>query len=333
MKDKSFSVKVISQAITKLFLSLGIDAEQSQSVLHALLWAEQRGISSHGLERIPAYVAQYKKGKINNQPKLKLVSLGPSAALVDADYGFAYPALDLAIKQIRNQLHNSVAELPVYVTGIKNSHHSGALGYYAEQLAGEAGLLALLCCNSPPSMAPWGGTKPLLGTNPLAFACPRAAGKPPLLIDMSLSKVARGKVMAADFAGNEIPNDWALDKHGKPTTDPAVALQGTMLPLGGVKGYLLALIVEILSAALVDSNFSYQSSSFFDDKGKAPGIGQFILAINPLKFNPRFASRIEELCAEILRQPGTRLPGEEKVLQKRSRKLAISERVRKCLKL
>lgn len=330
------SLTKVSKAVLNHLQGLGLSPSVSHSITNALLWAEMRGIKSHGLERLPAYTAQYKKNKIKQNASVKLLSLDQTALLVDADNGFAYPALDIAIKE----LNNRCAQQTLCVAAVKNSHHCGALGYYVQQLAAE-GLVGLLCCNAPACIVPWGGNQALFGTNPIAFACPRTnKGKkqPPLMIDLSLSQVSRGKVMLANFKEEEIPLGWALDKHGKPTTNAAAALEGTMLPLGGMKGYLLTLIVEILSATLVGSNYSYESSSFFDDKGKPPGVGQFIMAINPLKFNPDFASRLEELCAAILAQPNTRLPGQDKSTsvepsKSSSAKIELSARIKEYIKL
>ena len=331
--DKFYPLSYVDKVINAYLTKLGLAASTAKSVSDALLWAQARGLPSHGLERIPAYSGQYKKGKINRTSSLKFISLDDSAFVVDADFGFAYPAIDLAVKE----LYRRCQQQTTCVVGIKNSHHAGALGYYVEQLASQ-GIIALICCNAPASIAPWGGKKPLLGTNPIAFGCPRAGvragtkGKKtqqPLIIDMSLSVVARGKVMAADFKGEEIPLGWALDKVGNPTTDAKKALEGSMLPIGGAKGYLLALVVEILAAALIGNNFSYQSSSFFDDVGKPPGVGQFILAINPLRINPDFNLHIEGLCAAIMQQPGTRLPGVNKNKDfSKSRKQGVAVSVR-----
>ena len=331
--DKFYPLSYIDKVINAYLTKLGLTASTAKSVSDALLWAQARGLPSHGLERIPAYSGQYKKGKINQNSSLKFISLDDSAFVVDADFGFAYPAIDLAVKELCRRCQQQTT----CVVGIKHSHHAGALGYYVEQLASQ-GIIALICCNAPASIAPWGGKKPLLGTNPIAFGCPRAGvragikGKKtqqPLIIDMSLSVVARGKVMAADFKGEEIPLGWALDKAGNPTTDAKKALEGSMLPIGGAKGYLLALVVEILAAALIGNNFSYQSSSFFDDVGKPPGVGQFILAINPLRINPDFNLHIEGLCAAIMQQPGTRLPGVNKNKDfNKSRKQGVAVSVR-----
>ena len=347
-KKKSFKLPLseVTKALLTHLMGLGLSQQDSESIASALLWAEERGIKSHGLERVPAYTAQYKKGKINPNAAVKLISLDQTSLVVDADNGFAYPALDFAIKEMISRCSNQA----ICVAVVKNSHHCGALGYYMQQLANK-GLVGLMCCNAPACMVPWGGNKALFGTNPIAFGCPRSndsndaqgkkskKSKAPLIIDLSLSQVSRGKVMLADFAKEEIPLGWALDEQGKPTTDAAEALKGTMLPLGGVKGYLLSLIVEILSATLVGSNYSYESSSFFDDKGKPPGVGQFVMAINPFKFNPGFAPRLEALCDAILAQPDTRLPGIDKFIpeqdpsKKSATKIEISARTKEYIKL
>jgi (2R)-3-sulfolactate dehydrogenase (NADP+) len=179
--------------------------------------------------------------------------------------------------------------------------------------AGESGLVALAFSNTPSGIAPWGGYKGSLGTNPIAFACPRKSS-PPLVVDLSLSKVARGKIMLASKDGKPIPEGWALDKDGKPTTDAEAALEGTMLPIGDAKGAALALMVEILAAGLARANFAFQASSFFDAKGPPPGIGQSFILIDPATFaGDGFADHVERLLADIISQDGTRLPGDRRL--------------------
>ena len=190
------------------------------------------------------------------------------------------------------------------------SHHCGVAGHFVEQMA-EQGLLALAFSNTPAAMAPWNGHTATFGTNPLAFGCPR---KPcPLVVDMALSKVARGKIMNAKQRGEAIPEGWALDAQGNPTADPAKALEGTMVPFGDAKGAALALMIEILSATLTGANHGYEASSFFTAQGSAPGIGQSFLLVRPETLNPGFGEKLEALCAHILRQEGTRLPGERRM--------------------
>ena len=151
-----------------------------------------------------------------------------------------------------------------------------------ERLA-DAGLVALMFVNTPSAIAPWGGSKAVLGTNPIAFACP-LPGRAPLVIDLSLSKVARGNIMTAKQRGEKIPEGWALDAAGKPTTDPDAALAGTMVPMGDAKGSALALMVELLAAGLTGANFAAEASSYLDDKGPPPGTGQLIVAFDPQAF-------------------------------------------------
>jgi (2R)-3-sulfolactate dehydrogenase (NADP+) len=162
-------------------------------------------------------------------------------------------------------------------------------------------------------MAASGGTRALFGTNPIAFACPRA-GKPPLVVDLSMSLVARGRIMMAAQKGEAIPPDWALDAEGRPTTDPKAALDGTMQPIGGAKGAALALIVEILAAALTGSSFAFEASSFFEAAGAPPHVGQLFLVLDPAALaGPGFAARIETLLAAMLAEPGVRLPGDRRL--------------------
>jgi (2R)-3-sulfolactate dehydrogenase (NADP+) len=202
---------------------------------------------------------------------------------------------------------------------IHRSHHCGAAGHPVERLA-DAGLVALMFVNTPSAIAPWGGSKAVFGTNPVAFACP-LPGRPPLVIDLSLSKVARGNIMAAKQRGEKIPEGWALDAQGKPTTDPDAALAGTMVPMGDAKGTALALMVELLAAGLTGANFAADASSFLDDKGPPPGTGQLIVTFDPAAFGGDAGARFAVLAQSIEDQPGARLPG--------ARRLAAREKARK----
>ncbi|MEM7565317.1 MAG: Ldh family oxidoreductase, partial [Pseudomonadota bacterium] len=191
---------------------------------------------------------------------------------------------------------------------IFHSHHFGQAGYHVERLA-EQGLVAMVFGNSPQAIAPWGGSAGVFGTNPIAFAAPRQS-REPLLIDLSLSKVARGKVMLAQQKGESIPEGWALDRNGQPTTDPEAALDGTMLPMGDAKGAALVLMVEILAAAMTGANFGYQASSFFSADGPPPNVGQMILTFDPAFFSGgSYDARLEALIDTMLSQPEVRLPG------------------------
>ena len=301
-----------------VFVRAGVPADAAATIVEALTSAELDGIPSHGFSRIPFYADQALSGKVDAKAIPVVRRTAPASVLVDAANGFAFPAiragLDSAIPLARR---NGVA-----VLGVTRSHHCGVVGLYAERIA-ESGLLSLIFSNTPAAMAPWNGSAASFGTNPLAFGCPRE-GHRPLVIDMSLSKVARGKIMGAKQRGEAIPEGWALDADGRPTTDPAAALGGSMLPVGDAKGAALALMVEILAATLTGSNYAYEASSFFEPAGKAPGIGQTFLLLDPKPLNPGFAPRLETLCGHLLAQEGVRLPGERRfALRERNRSAGV----------
>ncbi|GLQ17073.1 Ldh family oxidoreductase [Maritalea porphyrae] len=277
-------------------------------VAKALVGAEIDGQKGHGFSRVASYAAQAKSGKVDGNALPSVKKAFEASVIVDARNGFAFPAIDAAI-EATCQL---VDKTGIAFAGIFRSHHCGQLGAHVERVA-ERGYLAIMVSNSPKAMAPWGGAKPLFGTNPIAFAAPRV-NNGLLVVDLSLSKVARGKVMAAAKAGESIPEGWALDANGQPTTDPNEALKGTMVPAGDAKGAALALMVEVLSATLVGANHSYEATSFFDAEGAPPGIGHTLIVLNPMLATSRsYFDRIENLISEILQQDGTRLPGGNKL--------------------
>jgi (2R)-3-sulfolactate dehydrogenase (NADP+) len=281
-----------------------VSAGNARSVAVALVAAEAAGQSGHGFRRLAAYAAQAKAGKVNGSARPGMSKPCPAGLHIDAQHGFAYPALDLAIAELPEVARSQ----GIAFAAIGRSHHAGVMGLTVERLA-DAGLVAIMFANSPAAMAPWGGRKALYGTNPIAFAAP-LRGADPLVIDLALSKVARGKIMAAKQKGVAIPEGWAFDCNGEPTTDADEALQGTMAPIGDAKGAALALIVEILSAGLTGANYAFEATSLFDDKGAAPSLGQMIIAIDPKATSGRdTASRLAQLAAEITSDPNVRLPG------------------------
>ena len=230
--------------------------------------------------------------------------------MVDARDGLAFPALrfatDLSV--------NLASKNGLGLVAVTNSHHFGVAGHYVEAAA-RAGYVSLLFGNTPAAMPMVGGKKAIFGTNPLAAAFPTSSD--PLVIDMSLSAVARGKLLIAAKNGQAIPEGWALTAEGKPTTDPQEGLKGLMLPLGGDKGALLALIVELLVVGLSGSRFSYEADSFFDPKGNRPRIGQLILTIDPgLAGASIFANRIQDFINVLSADAGTRLPGQRRFQQR-----------------
>jgi (2R)-3-sulfolactate dehydrogenase (NADP+) len=287
------------------------------SVARALVQAEIDGQKGHGLARVPSYAAQAKAGKVDGYATPEVRQTRPASLMIDVRNGFAYPAFDLAIAR----LPDLAGAAGIAAAGFVRSHHFGVVGRHVERLA-EAGLLALAFGNTPKAMGAWGGKRPVFGTNPIAFAAPQA-GKAPIVVDLALSQVARGKILSAAQKGEAIPADWAADEHGRPTTDASAALRGTLQPIGGSKGAALALMVEILSVALTGARFAFEASSFFDAEGGPPGVGQFLIAIDPGAFGGAdlFAQRIAALAGVIEGDGAARLPG--------SRRIALREKARR----
>ena len=291
-----------------------VPSHTSESVTRALVAAEMDGIPSHGFSRLPFYLDQVSSGKIHGQAQPSLMVNAPTVIMVDAGFGFAYPALDIGLKEAGKRAQ----EFGTCALGVTRSHHCGTLGYHVERCA-LAGFTALAFANTPAGMAPWGGSKACFGTNPIAFACPREKSEMPLVIDLSLSKVARGKVVMARKKGQPIPEGWALDAGGNPTTDPDEALKGTMTPMGEAKGSALALMVEILAAGLTGANFAADASSMFEAEGPPPGIGQFLVLFKTAAFSPDFSARIEMLFTSMTAQEGVRLPGDRRIQEREKR--------------
>jgi (2R)-3-sulfolactate dehydrogenase (NADP+) len=304
------------ERVARVFVAGGASAEAARSVARALVGAEADGLKGHGLSRIPTYLAMLKSGKIDGRVEPKVTQPRPGVLAIDAASGFAYPAIDVAIER----LPALAKEQGIAAAAISHSNHAGACGRHVERLA-EQGLVALFFANTPEAIAPWGGTRAVFGTNPIAFGAP-LQGRAPMVIDLALSKVARGNIVAAKQKGEPIPEGWALDKDGRPTTDADAALAGTMIALGDAKGAALALIVEVLAAALVGTHFAFEASSFLDDKGGPPQTGQLIIAIDPAGCgHSGFDGRMQVLAQAIESQAGARLPG--------ARRLALRETVQR----
>ena len=304
MKDKILSLDKATGFVARAFQARGAARPVALSVAKALVAAEADGLKGHGLQRVPTYLTMLKSGKAKGDAKPKVSRPRPGVLVLDAADGFAYPAIDLALKK----LPAIARKQGIAVAAITRSNHCGVAGHHVEKLA-EQGLVALLFANTPAAMAPTGGKTAVYGTNPIAFAAPMA-GRAPVVVDLSLSKVARGNLVTARQKGEAIPDDWALDPDGNPTTDPARGIAGTMLPLGGPKGAALAFVVEVLAGAIVGTHLAFEASSFLDDKGGPPRTGQLIIAIDPAGFgHGAFAERMATLAKAIESQPGARLSG------------------------
>lgn len=297
------SVAEAHDLVVRTMIRCNTSSENAKSVADALLGAELAGQAGHGLRRVLPYGAQAASGKVDGHARPAAERTRPGVMAIDAANGFAYPALALAIEALPAMARgNGIA-----MAGIRRSHHAGMTGLFVEDLARQ-GLVAMMLANTPGAIAPWGGNRAVFGTNPIAFAAP-VPGAGPVVIDLSVSTVARGKIMTAGQKGEPIPEGWAFDAEGKPTTDPEAALQGMMAPMADAKGAALALMVEVLAAAITGARFGYEASSFFTAEGPPPGTGQFLMALDPVAVSPEAPERIGVLASAIEAQDGARLPG------------------------
>ena len=285
----------------------GAAAHQARPVAVSVRQAEADAIRPVGLGYLPVYLAHLRSGKVDGKATPLVSKATPAVIRADAAHGFAHPAFDAAFPA----LIEACRACGTASLAVTRSYSAGVLGHPLEALA-EAGLVAFAVTNSPPNIAPWGGRTKLFGTNPMAFAVPRA-GKPPLVIDQATSVVTKVALVAAAKSGTPIPEGWAFDADGRPTTDPERALKGSMAPFGGVKGAALALIVDLLAAGMTGANFSKDVAPYAEAKGSPPGVGQFITVWDPHAFDTGFATRIEDLFAAMLAQEGVRLPGDRRL--------------------
>ena len=302
------SLDEANRLVVRALRSAGASEAMAVSTARALVRAEAQGLASHGLSRVSQYATHLRNGRADGNAVASVARHHGAAVLVDARQGLAFPACELAVATAIG----TARSLGVCFAGVTNSHHCGVLVDHLRPAAG-AGLVGLAFANSPAAMPAAGGKHPVFGTNPLAVVFPRR-NDAALMIDLSLSEVARGKLMVAAKAGQTIPLGWALDSDGNPTTDPVAGLAGSMLPLGAVsspKGSMLALIVELLVTAVIGAQFGFEASSFFVDEGNAPRIGQAFILIDPgaLAGTDVYHERMETLISEMLIDDGVRLAG------------------------
>ena len=288
-------------------IASGASEENAMPLAKGIIHAEIQGIKSHGFHYLPIYCLHLKCQKVKGEADPQLKNQSNVAFIVNADNGFAHRAIDLGFKKlIPAAKENGIASL-----AISNSYNCGVLGYHTEKLAKEK-LIGIGFTNAPASIAPLGGIKPVVGTNPISIAV-HNQGKVKILIDQSASVVAKSEISVRAKSGESIPTGWAFGPDGEDTTDASIALKGTMAPSGGYKGFGIGLFVEIMTACLTGSNLGIDASSFADDKGGPPGTGQFFIAINPEKYSDGFETKIKNLINAIESQDGSRLPGSKRI--------------------
>jgi LDH2 family malate/lactate/ureidoglycolate dehydrogenase len=271
---------------------IGVNEENARIVADNLVMANLRGVDSHGVARLPTYVERVLRGYIDPQGPIEIVKEHGATALIDAHNNFGQVAAMHAVKLVAEK----IKKLGVSCVGVRNANHFGMAAYYVLKLA-EKGLIGIALSNGPPAIAPWGGKKPMLGTNPLCIGFPMGKGDA-IILDMAISTVARGKIRLAALKGEKIPEGWAFDENGNPTTDPVAALKGTLAPIGGPKGYGLALALDLLCGLVMGSSY-LQNVKALDDFSGPSGTGFFIEAIDVEAFIPY--REYEEKIAEYVK--------------------------------
>jgi LDH2 family malate/lactate/ureidoglycolate dehydrogenase len=299
---------------------LGLPPEHGRVMAETLVEADLRGVHTHGVNALPGYARRVQGGGANARPNVRVAREGPAFATVDGDAGLGQVVAHFAMTQAIARAKAS----GVGAVAAGNSSHFGAAAYYAA-MALEHDMIGFATTSAGNRIAPIGGKTPVVGNNPLSWAIP-AGREMPILLDMAQSVVAAGKLGMAQRKGERIPLGWALDKDGRPTDDPVAGAAGLLVPIGGPKGFGLAIVMDVLSGALSGAFFGRELARTHQP-GKASGIGHFFLAIDVGQFEDvaRFKARVDGMIDEIHRsepaEPGTRLylPGEIEWLAKRER--------------
>ena len=301
-----FSKEKAIELIKEKLIKSNCMPENTDGIIQGILDAEYSGIKSHGFHYLPIYCNHLKIGKINGQAKPSVDRISKAALKVNADHGFAHTAIDLGL----SSLFEMTSQESVAVMSIYNSYNCGVLGFHTKRIA-EKGFIGLGFTNAPASIAPIGGMKAVVGTNPFSLAVP-LDGQAQIIIDQSASVVAKSEISVRAKTGESIPEGWAFDSQGKVTTNAQEALKGTMAPSGGYKGFGTGLLVEIFTACIAGGNLGTQASSFAGEDGGPPSTGQFFIAIDAEKFNSNYKESIQSLISSITEQEGARLPGSKR---------------------
>ena len=307
-ETKTLTLAAIEDLSFRALVAAGTSDNNARPLAQATAATEADGVASHGLAYIPIYCEHVRCGKVDGQATPVVTRPTPAVVSVDAKTGFAHSAIDLGFQE----LVPTARTQGVAVLAIKNSYNCGILGYHTARLA-RAGLVGIGFTNAPASIAPAGGATPVVGTNPFSIAVPGDDGDPAVLIDQSASTIAKSEVMKYAREGKVMPTGWALDPHGHPTTDPNIGLKGSMAPSGGYKGVGVALLTEIMAAALTGATLGQHASPFSGTAGGPPKTGQFFIAIDPsVTAGDGFANSIATLAESIRSQDGAHLPGDER---------------------
>jgi LDH2 family malate/lactate/ureidoglycolate dehydrogenase len=300
--------KKLQQFCSDVFTKANVDRAKADIVAESLVQADLRGVDSHGVVRTSIYLERIEKNMLNPSAAIKVESESEATVLVNGNNNFGSvigtKALDIALEKAKEQ--------GAAIVGVKGSNHFGTGAYYALK-AIEKDMILLVMSNASQTMPPTGGIRPFIGTNPLAIGVP-SGEEPPFILDMATSVVARGKIIVAAQKGEDIPVGWAVDKEGKPTTDAEAALEGSVLPLGGPKGYGISMFIDILSGVLTGAGFGRYVNNMYENWNEPQNVGHFFLAVDINRFIPieTFKQRMDLYIKEIKAEP--RALGVEEIL-------------------
>ena len=308
-KNLTVSIDNVSKAVSEILSKVGVNKQDSDIILDTILFANKRGVGTHGLGRLPLYVEKIKSEHFNPNNEIEIIKDISAIGILDAHNGFgqiaAYKATQMAIDKAK--------KFGVGVVGVRNGNNFGTAGYFGD-LAAKEGFAALIFANAAPAIMPTGGNKVIFGTNPICFAFPGSKKYNPILLDMATTTAARGKIRLAAKNGEKIPFDWAVGPDGRPTDDPNIALEGALLPIAGYKGYGLSMFVDILAGLLTGSKYAGEVKNL-SNMEEDSGNGHLFIVIDIDKFmSPDIKeSRINNLyeTVKLCGEPGkVFMPGE-----------------------
>lgn len=306
--DTTLSVEWLTEAITEIFVAAGLSAEGAATVAGSLVDADRRGISSHGAMLVPMYVDRIRQGSVTTREKADIVLDAGAIAVLDAQNTLGQltgdQAMDLAVKKAKQYGVGAVTVRRAF-------HFGGAFRYVLSAARSEC--IGVAAANTRPLMPAPGGASPVVGNNPLAFGIPNG-NEEPIVLDMALSEAALGKIRLAASEGQEIPSTWATDAEGEPTTDPEAAIAGMLLPIGGPKGYGLALIVDVLTGVLSGGQSGAGVKGLYADTSVPNDCAHFFLALDVESFgDPQgFVERLQEIATQV--RDSSHAPGVDRLL-------------------
>lgn len=303
------SITALTSLAVRALRASGASDSQARSAARYLVAADAQGLVTHGVARVPTYCAHLRSGRAKGGAVPRVSRDSGAACLIDADTGLGFEPCELAIEQAVARARAG----GIGFSGVTNSHHCGALGILLESVAGQS-MVGLAFSTAPAAISPWGGKRALFGTNPVAAIFPRRAA-PPIVVDLSLTQVTRGQIMLLQQEGKPIPEGWGMDSDGKPTTDPdKILFGGSLHAVGGLKGTMLALAVELICCALTGAMLSHQLESLHLAGGSPLKLGQAFIVIDPgsLAGSDVYSDRVEALVEAMLEEEGVRLPGDRR---------------------